>query len=508
MSAPRPQRWVQGALFLGFLALFARTTYRGQDVLDWPVHLVFHLDPLAFLAEWAAVGALAFGWAWLGAALLLVSTAALGRFFCGWVCPLGATLDLAGAALGRRRRPAVRRRETARLVLVGALAATFLGLPVLGVLDPLSLTLRSLTLAVHPLLDGAAKAGLSALTRAEWPLLASVGDRLYRLLDPVLAFGRPAFLLAGLTGLLFAGVLALERVAPRTWCTGFCPLGGLLGWTARLSPLRRCRAAACGECEACARRCPTGAALADPADPSLCLQCGACERRCPAGARRASLGPAWSGSPASPSRRAQLASAGAGALAAAVPAVRAEERERGLFLLRPPGATPEAEFRKRCIRCGACMRVCPGGALHPALLEAGLGGLWTPRLVPRLGYCEYHCRLCGQACPTGAIGYLAQGEKERAVIGLAVVDPSRCLPFRKAESCIVCEEHCPTNPKAIVFRSEERADPLGRLRAVKLPVVVEDRCVGCGICETKCPLPGRAAIRVTREIPGKLSEYF
>jgi formate hydrogenlyase subunit 6/NADH:ubiquinone oxidoreductase subunit I len=154
------------------------------------------------------------------------------------------------------------------------------------------------------------------------------------------------------------------------------------------------------------------------------------------------------------------------------------------------------------------MRVCPRGALHPVLLGAGLGGLWTPRLVPRIGYCEYHCRLCGQVCPTGAIGYLGAGEKEAAVIGIAVFDLDRCLPYRKAENCMVCEEHCPTAPKAIVFREEVRADALGQERAVKIPRIVEERCIGCGICENKCPLPGRGAVLITRENPGDLSRFY
>ncbi|NIQ96233.1 MAG: 4Fe-4S dicluster domain-containing protein, partial [Desulfuromonadales bacterium] len=157
------------------------------------------------------------------------------------------------------------------------------------------------------------------------------------------------------------------------------------------------------------------------------------------------------------------------------------------FLVRPPGAVEEEEFLRRCIRCGECMKVCIGSALHPAFLEAGASGLWTPLLVARLGYCEYNCTLCGQVCPTGALRELKLEEKKKEVIGLAVIDKNRCLPFARGEECLVCEEHCPTGEKAIVF---EHRDVLvnGKIRNLKFPKVVKKLCIGCGICETKCPV--------------------
>lgn len=514
MTRVPARRWVQALLLGAFLALFARTGYRGADLVDWPVHLVFLLDPLAALAAFLSIGPAALSWAWLGAGLLLAFTAVLGRFFCGWACPLGTVLDLAGGTLRRaagreakqRRRPP---RSLAVSLFAGLVAAAVVGLPLLGLLDPLSLLLRTLTLSIHPLADAGAKAAIGRLGSSEVLPVAELGDRLYRWAEPALAYGRPSFLLAGFTAAVFAAVAALELLAPRFWCSHLCPLGALLGLTARASPVSRRRSSRCGPCRRCETACPSGAAgEGEEADRSLCLQCGSCARACPQGARAAVLAGARPAAAVLPGRRALLAAGGAGALLALAPRVRGEERELAWDFLRPPGATPEDEFRERCIRCGACMRVCPGGALHPALLEAGLEGLWTPRLVARLGYCEYHCRLCGQVCPTGAIGYLEAGAKEKAVIGLAVFDRDRCLPYRKAENCMVCEEHCPTNPKAIVFRDEVFADPLGRPRTVKAPRVVEDRCIGCGICETKCPIPGQAAIRVAREKPSDLSVFY
>ena len=168
------------------------------------------------------------------------------------------------------------------------------------------------------------------------------------------------------------------------------------------------------------------------------------------------------------------------------------------YLLRPPGAVAEDDFLRRCIRCGECMKVCIGRALHPAFAQAGAVGLWTPLLVARLGYCEYNCTLCGQVCPTGAIARLQRPEKQKTVIGLAVFDRNRCLPYARGEECLVCEEHCPTGEKAIVFDLRTVETENGP-RSLKVPRVISRLCIGCGICETRCPLDGQSAIRVVNE---------
>ena len=69
------------------------------------------------------------------------------------------------------------------------------------------------------------------------------------------------------------------------------------------------------------------------------------------------------------------------------------------------------------------------------MIEAGWEGIFTPYLVPVIGYCEYNCVLCGQSCPTGAIEALtvemkngANGEKP-VHIGTAFINRSKCLPW-------------------------------------------------------------------------------
>jgi ferredoxin len=204
---------------------------------------------------------------------------------------------------------------------------------------------------------------------------------------------------------------------------------------------------------------------------------------------------------------------GLAAGAATLPLLRAntglsaEPHER---LIRPPAALPENQFLARCIRCGECMKVCPNNALHPALTEAGWEGIWTPLLVPRVGYCEPSCTLCGQVCPTGAIGEFTSQEKAwigaptgssadhpPIRLGTAFYDRGRCLPWAMGTECIVCEEWCPTTPKAVYLRSAEVADATGSMKQVRQPYIDAERCVGCGACEFACPVRDRPAVYVT-----------
>ncbi len=133
------------------------------------------------------------------------------------------------------------------------------------------------------------------------------------------------------------------------------------------------------------------------------------------------------------------------------------------------------------------MKVCPTNGLQPVLMETGLEGMWTPRLEPDIGYCEYNCTQCGSVCPTGAIKKLTIAEKHLTKLGTAVVDPNICIAWAENKQCLVCEEHCPVPDKAI------KADVYiyGR------PVVIAEKCVGCGICQTKCPVRPDRAIKVS-----------
>jgi len=133
--------------------------------------------------------------------------------------------------------------------------------------------------------------------------------------------------------------------------------------------------------------------------------------------------------------------------------------------------------------------------------------MFTPRLVPRVGYCEYNCTLCSQVCPSGALEKLSHEEKHSFVIGKAYFDKNRCLPYAAATPCMVCEEHCPTGEKAILFKQISAVDRQGNTIELKQPYIMEERCIGCGICEHNCPVEGTAAIRVVANSSVEVDRY-
>ncbi len=310
---------------------------------------------------------------------------------------------------------------------------------------------------------------------------------------------QPVFGLSGLAVLLFGVVLALNAKRSRFWCRYICPLGGLLGLVSKVSWLRRATNDRCIKCDQCARACPTG--TIDPkkdytSDPSECIMCLECAPACDNEAQdfHGRLEPAlWQ--PYDPSFRQFLVSAGAAVTMVGLSKVIPQDKQTQPSLLRPPGAT-DPDFLTQCLRCGICIQACPTSGLQPSLNEAGWVGIWTPVLVPRLGYCDFSCNTCGQVCPTGAIPALALEEKRQKVIGHAYVDRNRCLPWASDRSCITCEEMCPVPEKAIQLKEAEVLAPDGQLITIQRPYVVQERCIGCGICENHCPLSGQAAIQV------------
>lgn len=511
----RKARIITQILFLvAFLALLVDTRYTGVDHLRFPVKVFLELNPLIGLttllsAHWAP-------------ALLLLSlivvgvTLVLGRVFCGWVCPFGTLLQTVRAIF--RRRPSAPEglwrpwQNWKYLILVAILVLAIFGFNLSGFMDPISLTIRSLSLSIGPALEQIARAILDVFYFIGGPF-GSAADASYDYLRAhILSFEQPKFAQGLAIGVIFIGLFSLIWIVARFWCRALCPLGALLGYLSRRSMLRlQLDPDLCTSCGDCLAGCQ-GAAEPGTENPEElpdeghttgrwrigeCMHCWNCVSTCPTEAITYKMTFKPKSPPLSLGRR-RLLAVGVGAAAAApLLSVGIGRARANPALIRPPGSVIEKDFLERCVKCGECMKICPTNCIHPTLFQAGFEGMWSPIMNFKIGYCEFNCTLCGQVCPTQAIEKLEPEEKQNLKIGLAFIDVNRCLPYAYQTPCIVCEEHCPTPTKAIWFEEKGIIKRDGTIEVIKFPHVDPDLCIGCGICENKCPVADSPAIYCT-----------
>ena len=525
---PQLRRQSQILFLLFFLFLMMKTesfsslrAVRDGARLPYPVSFFLQLDPLTALTSALASHTLYRGLLWSLA--ILIPTLFLGRFFCGWVCPLGTLNHFLGSWKSERKRGPERLARNRYkkwqalkyYILIAGLVAALFGGSIIGILDPISLTVRSLGTSVFPAINYALDGALGALHHSPAAPLRTFGYVAQLVMnETLLSFRQPHFRQAFFLGAIFIAILALNLRTTRFWCRALCPLGALLGIASRWSILGLEKLPDhCNDCNRCLLDCQGGD---DPLPQAKwrkaeCHLCFNCLGECPESGLRFKFFPATPTTIESPNLQRRRTLTGVAAGAALLPILRTGvgfAAAKDPRLIRPPGSLDEKNFLERCIRCGECMKVCPNNALQPALLEAGLEGLWTPVVAPRIGYCEPSCVLCGQVCPTGAIWEFTPAEKawvptgtaqdaKPVRLGTAFYNRGRCLPWAMATECIVCEEWCPTSPKAIYLHPAEVTDAMGNVKQIRQPYVDPARCVGCGACEFACPVKDQPAVYVT-----------
>ena len=489
----RFQRFLQIPLIFLFWLFLWLAAYPLRLEVDW----FLRLDPLISLGSMASARVFIprLSWALVSLGLAFV----LGRIFCGYICPMGTTIDMADW-LNRRWRRGRREnsfestgtyRNLKYLFLIAIAGSSLCGIAYHFLFSPLSLITRFYSFVLYPILTMLSNLFLTTF-RPVFPLVGLEGLTFVHLRVPL--FDTNLFV-----ALLVLAILMLGYVQPRFWCRNLCPAGAMLALCSRRPLFRRVVSARCTRCARCVRSCPTAAIGEDfiTTAHSECITCLKCQEVCPEKAisfelMRKTHAPL----PEIDLGRRKIIGAGiAGAAAAAVTMTNLHHLHGGVdpralrpsTLIRPPGALPEPVFQARCVRCGECVKGCLTNTLQLVWLEAGISGLWTPKVTARLAGCEQNCNVCGQICPTGAIRPLSMEEKSFAKIGTARIIQSRCIAWEQNKRCLICDEICPYNAISSQFVAG---------RPVTVPVINENRCNGCGYCESKCPVIGESAIVV------------
>ncbi|MDR2860255.1 MAG: 4Fe-4S binding protein [Elusimicrobiota bacterium] len=427
-------------------------------------------------------------------AIFIIIAFLLGRVFCGWICPFGAAMDFMAFIAKpfrkwKEKEPAKPKSKYILLLIFFVLAV--LGFQFVWIFEPITVFSRFIYLAFFPFVNGVFDKVFQYLI-----MNFNIGSELYyNIQNTVFDARQIVFNRSFVFFAFFAIFIFAVLVKRRFWCRYICPLGASLGLSSAKPvfglKLKEC-ANACGKCR---DLCRSNAIRKNGTNiSSECVMCMDCtELKCrktvevlPDETKKLSEETKKSGGI---SRRQFLGWAG-GFLSALFVFSRKTFSQtinnKKSSVIRPPGALKEKFFKKRCVRCGNCMKICITNGLQPAGFESGLDGLLTPKIDHTIGYCEYECSACLMVCPTHAINPMRLEEKKKFKMGLAEIQKNVCIPWSTGVECLVCEEMCPIPDKAIKFSIETVKG-----NRVKSPNVLADKCIGCGICQNKCPVIGR-----------------
>jgi polyferredoxin/ferredoxin len=508
------RRITQVFFFLLFIWFCIVTTIGVEwwQLRGWPVNWLLQLDPLVAVATMLSTSSLYRGLLW--ALVTVILTILLGRFFCGWVCPFGTIHHFIGYLARRGKKVSAKIAlnryhpgQSIKYYLLIFLLTAATGSLLANLLS--TVHERPILFSAVTIVSLAGVALLSLLKVLPNPksaftlLIVFIGSWLVLgllfpsgkiiaaslqtgLLDPIPLIHRSINLtLLPLTervspiqryypgswfiGAVFLTAVLLNFKVPRFYCRFVCPLGALFGVLSAFSIWRIGvveTSSECSHCHLCDTDCEGACQPAEKIRISECVLCMNCLGDCPHNLVGYRTTISETGEVALPdlSRRGFLASFLSGAVT--IPVVRLAGFVGPNWqpsVIRPPGALAEADFLSRCLKCGQCMRICPTNIIHPASLESGLEGLWSPVLNFRIGTsgCQLNCIACSHICPTAAIRPITLeeklGRKEYAQagpirLGTAFVDRGRCLPWAMDRPCIVCQENCPVSPKAIFTR--------------------------------------------------------
>ena len=241
----RKIRLASQIIFFGLFAfLLIRTEFHGslrsaatEIRLPYPIGIFLEADPLIAFSNALSTHALYHGLIWC--LVILIPTFFLGRFFCGWICPLGSMNHFFSnfkseckRGLDRIESNRYKKWQTLKYyVLVALLVSAVFGGQIVGVMDPISLAVRSLGLSILPGINYGLNAFLDGLYNSKLGALRGASIVFQFVLQHlILSFKQPHFRQAFFLGLLFIAIMVLNLLITRFWCRALCPLGALLGF--------------------------------------------------------------------------------------------------------------------------------------------------------------------------------------------------------------------------------------------------------------------------------------
>jgi ferredoxin len=413
------------------------TCFVGAVVLVWPllpwapwsIAPRFFQQISPFVALSSSIAARSVGVGAILALIVAVVSSFKKRWFCLYLCPTGFLLENTNHVGLRRTRWWSKLPPVGRYVAILTLVGAIFGYPVLMWMDPLCIF--------------SSPFAMNKATNPMSVILVSLG-------------------LGVLVGATFVFGMA--------WCVRICPLSGFQDMLFFGRKALWARVSRLGG---------RGVAALSPAEGSSGVKLVQISAATP----KSNL-----------TRRLFFAGAGGALLALGARRLGAARYRKSDTLLRPPGAVPEDRFAGLCIRCNNCVHACPTKIIRPDIgREGGLAGFGAPiiRFDRDYKYCLETCDACTQVCPTGALTALPLEQKNKYIIGEALVDNNICLTALGKKECDACELACPYD--AVKIKWDEA-------QYISYPVV-NDKCVGCGACEVVCPTNPVKSIRVWTQKP-------
>src|SRR4030067_3799343 len=354
---------------------------------DFQGNIFLRMSPLSAIG--AMMAAKTFILKYWPALLVLFLTIPFGLFFFAWVCPLGTTIDITDRLFAGLRKKSQKSLYDGRIfkyyLLAFLLIGLLFGLQCVGWFDPLSIATSVYAISIHPYIVNIINGFFGYLSAI--PLIGYSFALIHKFIQEILfAYHAPFFRAHGILLMVFVLLIATGMVFRRYWCRNICPMGALLALFSEWTIFKRAVSSSCTSCCLCVEKCVMGAIESDGHGTKAgeCILCMTCQKICPENSITFGMQqPIEQKCEVDLSKRAFLIT---GLTSTAMTPFLKLNYTKSInkgktSIIRPPGAVDEENFVALCIRCVERMKVCKTNGLDRVMLEAGIEGGRTPKII-------------------------------------------------------------------------------------------------------------------------------